>query len=1237
MKDSIINSKNSHSNIISSGQPRKSFLFAFLGLFVVVLLFSNSVSAFEFDNVKRNYRSVEKTIDIVNSFGSGSTIANVKLISNTDQALINGEAIFEIKLLNDYTEGVIDGTRFVNRRNKQKSIIGNWDIWNKRTWSEEVKDYTEVCDSPNRNGTINCWQNETGSHFERRSEWRWSAYNGEDVLAGTHKFRLTAKKNKGESVDFLPILMGVELDEFAWWNDNWIYKKKINISNTNVDSDLTNFTHLIKLNSTNFDFAKAQTNGEDIRFLNLAEDSELSYEIEYWSSVNEEAVIWVRIPTLTSATNTQIYMYYDNALATDGQNIFNTWDSSFDAVYHMSETTNTKFYDSTSNANNMTGGAGTSTTGYIYNAFNQPIGTMGTIEISGSDNFTLTTVSRFLSTAIDKSPVTGNDHLQFPESRTTSLVGYFLRTTDSAHIITTATSLDTNWHVWDLTYDGANIRSYMDGVLINTEPATGVVGTMTSIGFGQWLATNSIVDETRFLNYKKSDAFIKADYYSMANEMNTFGGEEQDGIGTGTKLTPVNLSVNSGWNINFSANFFIFSSDNITNATFNIFDPLEVLINQTVFLYPLEDSQNETPSFLYNISGDYFGNETFKWSIDVCVTNGQCSEAGLNSNFTGFDDNFTFFVDNIAPTINVYEPTLFGSLIGVPLKYTYEDLNDDICWYNIDGGTNTTNTCSSNDTTITVGSYGSQTINIFINDTVSNNASDSKQFNIIERASEVYVSSAIEGNDATFDVVLDDLNNAISSVTFTYNNTDYSTIITDTTGTLKTFETTISVPQIDTDTFLATFNWTVFATVESVLENYTYSSNTQTITNIFIVPTTDGSTCEGSLATNYAINWTFKDELTDLVIDNVEMTTFFEAWSSNPLTTSVFTWDENHTGLSSYPTCVYPNGFNINSDIKILYGDGVNYSVREWNIQSSVLNSTTLNNYTLYLLNSTEATTIVVTLIDNFGSKLIDYEIEVWKKNYGNAVHTNIQVESGVTNNQGEIVVELESPVSTDYYFKVFKDGATACSPADSFHTAGPITVSSLELTCTQDLTTLSGIYQDWGDITVSDITYSNTTGNVTMSYNDETSNVASEMCLSLYNFTQSTAMNNDNFYAEDCSSNSSAVLVVNIGNYTGLHMGAQSYITMSSDGNKYPFSKSLEIINGGGYSNLGLGGIWWFGVVVIGTTTGMLLFSPAAAIGGSLLILFVLSRVTDALGVGWYAIAWLIAIGAFLMIRVRQ
>jgi len=99
----------------------------------------------------------------------------------------------------------------------------------------------------------------------------------------------------------------------------WQYYREISIIEE-TGSDLSNYQVKIILNSSNFDFTKPKSDGSDIRFLRQNPDTNtyepLSYWIEKWDPIGQEAIIWVKIPLLKGGQTTTIYMLYGNPSAT---------------------------------------------------------------------------------------------------------------------------------------------------------------------------------------------------------------------------------------------------------------------------------------------------------------------------------------------------------------------------------------------------------------------------------------------------------------------------------------------------------------------------------------------------------------------------------------------------------------------------------------------------------------------------------------------------------------------------------------------------------------------------------------------------------------------------------------------------------------------------------------------------------------------------------------------------------
>ena len=146
-------------------------------------------------------------------------------------------------------------------------------------------------------------------------------------------------------------LFKVSAESDPWWNYEWSYRKKVTIDHNEVTSDLANFPVLISITDSDLS-SRAQSNGDDIAFTDESA-CKLNHEIEYFGSSTGELVAWVDVPSVSSTSDTVLYMYYGNPSAPNQQNAPETWDSDYVLVQHLQETTGTH-YDSTSYGNNGT-------------------------------------------------------------------------------------------------------------------------------------------------------------------------------------------------------------------------------------------------------------------------------------------------------------------------------------------------------------------------------------------------------------------------------------------------------------------------------------------------------------------------------------------------------------------------------------------------------------------------------------------------------------------------------------------------------------------------------------------------------------------------------------------------------------------------------------------------------------------------------------------------------------------
>ncbi len=122
----------------------------------------------------------------------------------------------------------------------------------------------------------------------------------------------------------------VDSNKIPWiiWSSDftdWQYRKPISIDNTS-GSSLTDYQIKIELNSSIFEFDRADENGDDIRF---SEDDKITeipdYWIENWNKAGKTAALWVKVPNISAGLTQKIYMYYGNSLAIGVSSSHNTF------------------------------------------------------------------------------------------------------------------------------------------------------------------------------------------------------------------------------------------------------------------------------------------------------------------------------------------------------------------------------------------------------------------------------------------------------------------------------------------------------------------------------------------------------------------------------------------------------------------------------------------------------------------------------------------------------------------------------------------------------------------------------------------------------------------------------------------------------------------------------------------------------------------------------------------------
>jgi len=286
------------------------------------------------------------------------------------------------------------------------------------------------------------------------------------------------------------------------------------------------------------------------------------YNVTYQSpppTALNDAVIWVKLPSISNDTDTKFYMYYGNPSAPDGQDSVNVWDSNYKMVQHLKEISGTH-YDSTASDNDGTpqGGINQNATGKIdgaddFDGSNDYVdcGTNSSLEFGASQDLTLSTWMKIDSFATGSVPYnfifikrfqTDSYFYQlYIEGNTRKLVfAMWSGGLSSSCTVTSTETLNTGqWYFACVSIDrddpnGAKLFVNLNQYTGDPRPASGSLGSGGHFEIGRSSLSggcayfDGIIDEIRVSNTMRNTAYIHATYYNQLDPpvFYTIGTEE---------------------------------------------------------------------------------------------------------------------------------------------------------------------------------------------------------------------------------------------------------------------------------------------------------------------------------------------------------------------------------------------------------------------------------------------------------------------------------------------------------------------------------------------------------------------------------------------------------------------------------------------------------------------------------------------------------------------------------------
>ncbi len=434
----------------------------------------------------------------------------------------------------------------------------------------------------------------------------------------------------------------------GWNPDN---KLKLTIDGSKIEGDLTNFPVSITLSSgtgqTGFDatvvFDELTASGTDRKKIAITDssDNQLYIEIERWDYGNEEANLWVKVPTISSGTSTDLYLYYDATVSgntsyvgdTGDAAAQNVWDTNFKGVWHMAQDPNgdvaNAIKDSTSNVIHATPVGSMTSADLVDGKVGKGIDFDGTDDyidvgdvsiLDGAVACTFEIILNRTSFTVDGAFIRkwapGQQSFTFGQSMSSSAqLRMLINDTGAVNILvgeTTDANIANSTTVYAVgVWGGSNtLTIYENAVSKNISydaqnTPVSIADTTEHLSLsGRYnagspdLFTNGVSDEVRISNTARSVAWIKATYYSNWDNFVTFD-ESTYALFTFSNPIPTDLSTVYGTtqqlyltttisgdkpNYNYDAVFYDAYNDSQVGSTVSGIQsgqPANVLMNTT--------------------------------------------------------------------------------------------------------------------------------------------------------------------------------------------------------------------------------------------------------------------------------------------------------------------------------------------------------------------------------------------------------------------------------------------------------------------------------------------------------------------------------------------------------------------------------------------------------------------------------------------------------------------------------
>ena len=352
----------------------------------------------------------------------------------------------------------------------------------------------------------------------------------------------------------------VQVSADTSWLGTWAHRIPYTFNSTYISGNLTDFPLKIWVSNSSGEsgadltpiFTELGNNSTKIAVTTSDMVTQCYVEVVSWDSTNKTAELYTKVPIVTNATATMVYLYYDNLQSpntayvgtTTSTPAKNVWDSSFMAVYHMNDgADNTAIYDSTSNVRNglKTGTYKTSMVDGIKGKAQYFNGTSMTInlgaDLSVDNDFLIESFVKLTNVRpgryylVQRLGSKYNYYINY-DADGDGLLKFLIY--DGSYIpngystIAPDTNLDTGIALKRV--KSSTLTLYLDGISNKqiTDTTTGSIVSSANTVIGNQYTTGEpyltgLYNELRFSNIARSDAWIKLTNYSERDTAGSWG------------------------------------------------------------------------------------------------------------------------------------------------------------------------------------------------------------------------------------------------------------------------------------------------------------------------------------------------------------------------------------------------------------------------------------------------------------------------------------------------------------------------------------------------------------------------------------------------------------------------------------------------------------------------------------------------------------------------------------------